>query len=65
MDVGRENTCEGGRTAQSGLDGVDPKVSDLPDIRVFVQSGMICLYIYEHALHETRISKEMRAYGHE
>jgi hypothetical protein len=43
MDIGWENTCEGGRTAQPGFDGVDPKVSDLPDIWLVVQCGMIRL----------------------
>lgn len=33
--------CEGGRAAYSCFDGVDPKVSDLPDIWLVVQSGMI------------------------
>lgn len=36
-------TCEGGRTAYPCFDGVDPKVSDLPDIWLLVQSGMIRL----------------------
>jgi hypothetical protein len=47
MQVGQKSTCDGRWAAQPGFDGIDPKVSDLPDIGLFVQRGMVRLHVRE------------------
>lgn len=45
------NTCDRGGSAQPGFDWIDPKISDLPDIWLLVQSGMVRLCTPEHVLY--------------
>ena len=45
------DTCDRGRSAQPGLDWIDPKISDLPDVWLLVQSGMVRLCTVVYVLH--------------
>ena len=50
MQVRRPNTCDRSGSAQPSLDWIDPNISDLPDMRLLVQSGMVRLCTPEHVL---------------